>query len=672
MRWNKVFALMRKELRDITRDKKTMFVMYGMPLILYPLMFFLIFSIISRVESEAEADNYVIACSENVDTQIIDEYLLNKSNETDYSYTLIKVDDFETAIVNAEADACIDYKDDQFIVHYNSASNHSSNAYKFVNSDLSAYKEDQKKEILAANGIDAEKMEALNSVTQVDYATGEDTMGSILGMIVPLLLIMGVMISAMNLGMDQTTGEKERGTQETLMSLPMTGTELIAGKFLAVSLMSMLSAVLYFISVAILGGYMLIFFGDEIGTISLGAYVPSLVVILLSIVAFSLFMSALIMAVSSFAKTTKEASSFTSPIMFVVLIISYAGYLDLHLNMGLSLVPILNIVLMIKNVMQFEFNYVAIMVVLFSNVLYATIAIMILGKLYNSEAILFGEGKSSIIERKPAAEKGSTPSIGDIILVLCVTLILFVYVGAMLATKNVTLAQIFIPIIVGGVGLIAAWYGRIDIKHTYSFKKPSVLQCTGAIVMGIGCYFGGTQILQLIAPLLGDSLVQYSDAINSLMGDWPFWVAFLLIAVAPAICEELLFRGYMLGGLKDKLKPIWVIIITALTFGLYHMNVPQGIYATLLGCVLAWVTLKTQSIIPAMLMHFTANLISVGAAYLVQAIMSDSGEMAMEITELAEASSNPFTLLFQVIYLVVGVGIAVVGGIMIAFSTRKK
>ena len=90
---------------------------------------------------------------------------------------------------------------------------------------------------------------------------------------------------------------------------------------------------------------------------------------------------------------------------------------------------------------------------------------------------------------------------------------------------------------------------------------------------------------------------------------------FLVIALAPAVCEEMLFRGLILHSLKARYRVVSAIAITAALFGAYHMSLVKFIPTGLLGAVLCYVVWKTGSISPAMLMHFLNNACSVIVTY---------------------------------------------------------
>lgn len=89
------------------------------------------------------------------------------------------------------------------------------------------------------------------------------------------------------------------------------------------------------------------------------------------------------------------------------------------------------------------------------------------------------------------------------------------------------------------------------------------------------------------------------------------WLELIGVAVMPALIEELIYRGVIYRGFRRFVKPVWAALLSALIFGIMHMNVVQFVYAFLLGLLFAWVYEAYQSILAPMLMHLAANAFSV-------------------------------------------------------------
>jgi uncharacterized protein len=111
---------------------------------------------------------------------------------------------------------------------------------------------------------------------------------------------------------------------------------------------------------------------------------------------------------------------------------------------------------------------------------------------------------------------------------------------------------------------------------------------------------------------LPDVIRGFEDSQNELIsglltGDQLLLVTLLHIAVVPSICEEIMYRGYVMRMFERSVSPVWAILITGLIFGAYHLRISQLIPLVLLGVVITWVAWKSNSLIPAMAAHLANN-----------------------------------------------------------------
>ena len=81
------------------------------------------------------------------------------------------------------------------------------------------------------------------------------------------------------------------------------------------------------------------------------------------------------------------------------------------------------------------------------------------------------------------------------------------------------------------------------------------------------------------------------------------------MAVAPGICEELAFRGFVLSGFARSARPSVAIVLSAVAFGVFHI-IPQQVFnATLMGLLLGLLAIRSRSLLPGVLFHITYNAI---------------------------------------------------------------
>ena len=106
-------------------------------------------------------------------------------------------------------------------------------------------------------GLDPDAVLKPFEYTYLNRATNEENAGYLVGMIVPFLLITSILMGALYPAIDATAGEKERGTLETLLTLPVRNLELIVAKFFATSTVAVGAAFLNIVSMGFMGLYML-------------------------------------------------------------------------------------------------------------------------------------------------------------------------------------------------------------------------------------------------------------------------------------------------------------------------------------------------------------------------------------------------------------------------------
>ncbi|MGD2121179.1 MAG: type II CAAX endopeptidase family protein, partial [Gemmatimonadota bacterium] len=154
--------------------------------------------------------------------------------------------------------------------------------------------------------------------------------------------------------------------------------------------------------------------------------------------------------------------------------------------------------------------------------------------------------------------------------------------------------------------------GRYDARKVLFLKAPS----PRGVVAGLLIILGGTPLVWLLTWLQGFFLPMPQEFLEG-MADFLqaeslgeiLWLL-TLVAVTPAICEEVLFRGAFLSGIHRKMTPFRAIVLNGIVFGAFHVpsaTVYRLLPSASLGMLLAWVVLRTRSIWPAMLMHFVNN-----------------------------------------------------------------
>lgn len=640
-------TLVKKEMLDVLRDKKTVIMMLVIPVILYPLIFIGAMQVVAMISSSMEAQNYRIVVDAE-DDGAFSRMLAEKGQKDDGSkvpeaaggrteesnageedadgetYTITLVDagsitDYERALNDEEIDVYVSGAMQngkmQYDIYYLSSATNSSYARNIVLDVFDEFKEELTEERIRAAGLDVHEILEPVLYENKDTASSEQSLGSIMGAVLPFMLIISLMMGTMYPAIDTTAGERERGTLETILTLPVTSRQLIISKFLTVALIGIISALLNIFSMGGLAFYMyrIMDMQTETQSFEIAKFLPAILVCMLAIFAFSLFVSAVTMCVTSFAKSYKEANNYITPLMLVIMLTGYIGFIpNIELTQTMAMIPVANICLLIKNMLIFKIDYAAIAVVLLSNVAYAVLAILFLSRIYDSETILFGDGKGGmqLFERRSNLQKGGVPTVSDVWFVVALTIVLILYAGSMLQLKF-GLAGVFgTQLIILFIPLLVVIYTKRDLCLTYGFRKTGIKNFLGGIFLIAGFIPINLVISIGLISLFPDSAENGVTVFDELMGGNLLSVLFV-IALAPAVCEEMMFRGVIFHAMKEKYRISTAIGIVAVLFGIYHMSLVKLIPTGLLGFVICYVAYRADSIYPAMLMHFLNNAFSV-------------------------------------------------------------
>lgn len=662
MNYRQLGTLYKKEILDVIRDKKTILTMVVLPILLYPLLFLVIMQVMTMVMEEQEASTYYIAY-ENVSEehkQALNDWIAGEEDELEYILEEKKSDNPQEDLKNENIDAYITVEETEsqieYVIHYMFANTNSNTAAGMLEEEIESYSIRVAEENVKKQGLDVNKILYPVVATMDDQSSNESSIGSLFGGFIPFLLVTSIVMGCIYPAIDATAGEKERGTLETLLTLPVGNMELIASKFLSVATIAVFSV---FMNVLSMGGVVMYLYStmtalsDGATDLDLGSFIPAILITVLCVIAFSLFISAITMIVCSFAKSFKEANNYVTPISLVVMLVSYVGLIPtIELNETMALMPVANICLLVKDLLVFKYDFTLIALVLLSNIIYAFISVWILGKIYNSESILFGESFSGVklFELRKNIKKGSMPSIQESILIMVVALLLMVYVGGMVSVSAPPAISLIVQqAFIGVLPILAAIYIKTDMKEIFSLKLPKIKDLLGAIILGIGgiCLnLVTSSLLSMAFPsdteVLNEQYMQILDGISFVPG-------LLLMALLPAVCEELMYRGYMFTAFKNKMSIPKAIIIVSLLFGISHMSMIKILPTALLGAALAYMIYKSGSVVTSALIHFLNNGFAVFTMY-----------YGDKVSFLSDETMAVSTLVVMAVIAVIGIPVGVI------------
>jgi membrane protease YdiL (CAAX protease family) len=169
---------------------------------------------------------------------------------------------------------------------------------------------------------------------------------------------------------------------------------------------------------------------------------------------------------------------------------------------------------------------------------------------------------------------------------------------------------------------LVGWWQRVDLRETFSWRWPAVggadraarsaSVMLGAVLLGGGLFLlGAAALLAWQGGTTSAEARQLSSRLVALIQDQPRWLAWALIALVPAVCEELLFRGWVLAGFVGHARTrqrLWTaIVVQAAAFALFHLLPERMPQTFLLGLVLGVLVALTGSLWPAIACHLAHN-----------------------------------------------------------------
>ena len=620
-----ITSLYRKEITDILRDKKTMLMMIVVPLILYPLLFMGSLMFVSKMANASTEKSYTVALDGVNDPVAMKAIFKDKGAERDYSFEFVEPDGdmtdasmLEEGKIDVYITESVSDNRPYYSINYLASETDSRTAAGMAENMLSDYRTDLTSIKLKDLSLSEDEILKPVQYAYKDHSSNEENIGYLMGMIIPFLMIVSVLMGAMYPAIDTTAGEKERGTLETMLTLPVSNKELITAKFMAVSTIAVASALLNLLSM----GFVTVYVADSMklaGTAQISGlkFVPSLLITLLCVVSFAMFTSAVSLCVCIRAGSFKEAQNISTPLMLIFMMGGMAAMIpDMKLDNVTSLIPVVNISMLISSLFKFDFDPGLILMVLLSNVAYSALAVIIMAEVFAAEDVLFSDPSSSIrvLNRRSDMKKGAMPGIGDLILLFAVLLLVVLFAGSTAVLRYGVYGLMIEQTLIFALPVLYAWYIKADMKKLFSLKIPKISSLLGGFIAYVGLWLI-TMVVQAYLVDWFPSIGQSQEGLINLWEGKSLLIMAVSSAVFPGICEEVAFRGFMLGTLKNKYSPVKAVLITGILFGAYHMNILQFVGAGLLGILFSYIVWKGESIYVTMFLHILNNFVVVYMTY---------------------------------------------------------
>jgi ABC-2 type transport system permease protein/sodium transport system permease protein len=437
------------------------------------------------------------------------------------------------------------------------------------------------------------------------------------------VLLMMTITGAVYPAIDVTAGERERGTLEALVAAPVSRHELLLAKYVAVLTVALLTAVVNLvamfttISAAGLGS---IVFGHAGLSLWLGVQLGGLLLL------FASFFSAVLLAITSFARSFREAQAYLIPLMLLTLgpgLLSLSPALELTGPM--ALLPLMNVVLLARDLFLGTVSAPTALVVVVTTLVYAALAIGLASRIFGSDAILPGSTMSWRAARTSGTPR--TENLGAAAMVLSIAM-----AGALQSTLGPLLLRwgsaggtageigagalgtlgIFL-----GIPIVAGSMTGTSLRRICRLNWADLRSWLSATLLGLG---SGVLVIEVtlrgqssgwleVSEALREALQMKSAALEAL----PLACVLFCLALIPALAEECFFRGLVQSGCQRLLGGTAGMFLTALTFAIFHVVSPGVLLwerffpSFTLGLLLGALAWSARSTWPGVWLHAINN-----------------------------------------------------------------
>ena len=380
---NNLWNILKKELRELFRDKKSLAMMLVIPIFIPLLVIGMSALFESQVSKDVSEYNKIGFAYEMTDVEksIAEEMDIEILNGTD--------EELKQKYDEGEIDLYITKQDNKYIINTDGSDN-STFASSLMETYFNTYKQYLQQSYLQENNINPD--EVLNIITVEENMIEQDNyFANYIKNYAFLFIMMAITVSATYPATDTTAGERERGTLETLLTFPIKSKDIIVGKFLGVTVSSIItgiiSLVLAILSLMITKNMFSIYEGIDV------MYSPiTILFAVIVIIAYSFFISGLCIAIASTSKTFKEAQSALTPLTFISFFPGMIAFMmGITTTPILSIVPFLNFTLIFTDINNGTIDLLNIGLMAVSTIIYISLVFAHIIKQYKSEKVLFAK-----------------------------------------------------------------------------------------------------------------------------------------------------------------------------------------------------------------------------------------------------------------------------------------
>ncbi len=399
-----------KELRDILRDRRTIISMILVPIILFPVLLFgSVFFIELMVDKIKEKTSKVVWIGPP-ETDFLKEEIFQFKNlelfdlKTDSSQAVELIKDKQIEALVIIPDDFVD-KTNSIVsggvsvgklpvidIYTLKTRDQASFTANQLEGALSAYRNEITRKALQEKNVPIEIIKPFD-VEQINIATPKEMGSKVAGQFLPYILILMALTGAMYPAIDLTAGEKERGTMETLLVSGIARINIVLGKFYTVFTASVVTAFLSILSMSFTGAIALKWLEripEFAGIIDFKFGLNDVGLMIIAMLPLCAIFSSLLMTLSLFAKSFREAQSYISPLMFLVIFPAMSSLMPgVEASKNLAVIPVINVSMLLKDGFAGEVDPMITILTMLVNLVLAAFGLLLVVRMFKRESVLF-------------------------------------------------------------------------------------------------------------------------------------------------------------------------------------------------------------------------------------------------------------------------------------------
>ena len=696
MQWRNVRLILAREVRDQLRDRRTLFMIAVLPLLLYPLIG-ITFLQIAQFLKEYPSRVYFVGVDELPDSPpfISDGKIVPELYSSTFKGGLIELtiakngffDGLDPSIAarrlleQADVDAVVHFPPqfkkslDQFrasvvspsvasdpnqplgvvdvprpTIFFNTARDKSRVAHDRISAVLIRWRERIVDQTLIEHKVSSHVTSPFD-VDDNDVAESSGQRAAVWSKILPFVMLIWALTGAFYPAIDLCAGEKERGTLETLLSSPAMRGEIVLGKLVTIMIFSVATSLLNLLSMAFTATFIIEKIrgiGPTPDDLLLGPPpLFSLVWLVLAMLPISALFSALSLALATMARSTKEGQYYLMPLLLITMPLLVLPMLPaVDLDLGTSLIPVTGVMLLLRRLMEGDYRDVFLYALPVSMVTLGCCYLAIRWAIdqFNNESVLFSESERldlGLWLTHLVRDRGDTPSVAEAIMCGVLLLLIRFFAGFLLPFPETwdsfaTMTLVTLVAFIAAPALLMTTVLTRRPHETLLLSRPPARSVTAALLLAICIHpaaMGMTELIQYLYPVRAGSFATFHQLLEQAPGTWQL---ILFLALTPALCEEIAFRGFILSGLRHMGSKWKAIIISSLFFGFAHGVLQQSIMATMVGIVIGYVAVQTRSLLPCVAFHFVHNSLVILSAELFEGFVEKYPEYQWLVLRVGE------------------------------------